>query len=61
MIMFMIMIIAMIMIIYLSICEAGSLIGVTAWLATDEVCSRININTNIIITKNIVITKHQYL
>ena len=49
--MFMIMIIAMIMIIYLSI-------GVTAWLTTDEVCSRININTNIIITKNIVITKH---
>ena len=40
----------MIMIIYLSICEAGSLIGVTA--------SRININTNIIITKNIVINKH---
>ena len=39
----MFMIIAMIMIIYLSI-------GVTA--------SRININTNIIITKNIVITKH---
>ena len=32
------------------ICEAGSLIGVTT--------SRININTNIIITKNIVITKH---
>ena len=32
------------------ICEAGSLIGVTA--------SRININSNIIITKNIVITKH---
>ena len=32
------------------ICEAGSLIGVTA--------SRINNNTNIIITKNIVITKH---
>ena len=39
----MIMIIAMIMIVYLSI-------GVTG--------SRININTNIIITKNIVITKH---
>ena len=34
----------------LSICEAGSMIGVTAW--------RININTNIIITKNIVVTKH---
>ena len=34
----------------LPICEAGFLIGVTA--------SRININTNIIITKNIVITKH---
>ena len=32
------------------ICEAGSLISVTAW--------RININTNIIITKNNVITKH---
>ena len=47
----MIMIIAMMMIIYLSI-------GITAWLATDEVCLRININTNIIITKNIVITKH---
>ena len=41
--MFMIMIITKIMIIYLSI-------GVTAL--------RININTNIIITKNIVITKH---
>ena len=50
----MIMIITKIMIIYLSI-------GVTAWPATDEVCSRININTNIIITKNIVFTKHQYL
>ena len=38
------------MIINLSICESGSLIGVTAlW---------ININTIIIITKNIVITKH---
>ena len=34
----------------LPICEAGSLIGVTA--------SRISINYNIIITKNIVITKH---
>ena len=34
----------------LPICEAGSLIGVTA--------SQININTIIIITKNIVITKH---
>ena len=34
----------------LPICEAGSLIGVTA--------SRINIKTKIIITKNIVITKH---
>ena len=54
----MIMIINKIMIIYLSICEAGSLIGVTAWFTTDGVCSRININTNIIITKNIVITKH---
>ena len=32
------------------ICDAGSLSVVTA--------SRININTNIIITKNIVITKH---
>ena len=41
--MFMITIITKIMIIYLSI-------GVTA--------SRININTNIIITKNIVIAKH---
>ena len=47
----MIMIITKIMIIYLSI-------GVTARLTTDEVCWRININTNIIITKNIVITKH---
>ena len=45
----MIMIITKIMIIYLSI-------GVTAWLTLDEVCSRININTNIFITKNIVIT-----
>ena len=44
------MIITKIMIIYLSICEAGYLIGVTA--------SRINIKTNIIITKSIVITKH---
>ena len=34
----------------LRICEAGSLIGVTA--------SRVNINTNIIITKNFVISKH---
>ena len=47
----MIMIITKIIIIYLSN-------DVTAWLTTDEVCSRININTNIIITKNIVITKH---
>ena len=44
------MIINKIMIIYLSICEAGSLIVVTAL--------RIINNTNIIITKNIVITKH---
>ena len=34
----------------LPICEAGSLIGVTAL--------RININTNIIFTKNSVITQH---
>ena len=34
----------------LSICEAGSLIGVTA--------SRININTNIIVTKHTIITNH---
>ena len=47
----MIMIITKIMIIYLTI-------GVNAWLNTDEVCLRININTNIIITKNIVNTKH---
>ena len=49
MIMIMIMII-FILCIRLSICEAGSLIGVTA--------SRININTNIVITKYIIITKH---
>ena len=46
----MIMIITKIIIIYLSICEAGSLIGVTD--------SRININTNIIVTKNIDNNKH---
>ena len=49
--MFMIMIITKIMFKYLSI-------GVTTWLTTDEVCSRININTNIIITKSIVITNY---
>ena len=45
----------MIMIIFIlcllfSICEAGSLIGGATW--------RININTNINITKYIIITKH---
>ena len=48
----------MIMIIYLSICEAGSLIDLRSCSAIGVTASRININTNIIITKYVIITKH---